>query len=142
MMCCVANFWSWRVLVSCGWNIFAKVLSHLVGLSGQVLGALCGSPFCPHSSERTCQGFVALGRSDTSHKEGTGDSQRETASSEFARVTHPDLRIQGNPLCQPVLATFVVTDQPAYSVESSCSSGQTAFATFVVADQLNQSSPL
>ena len=44
------------VVLGCGWNIHAKVLSHL-WLVWQLLGPLCGSPFCPSSSGRT---FCAL----------------------------------------------------------------------------------
>ena len=41
---CGTSFWNWRVLLSCGRNIRANVLSHVVGLSGV-------APGCTHGGE-------------------------------------------------------------------------------------------
>ena len=51
MMCCVANFWSWRDLVGWGWNILAEVLSRLVGVSGKCSASCVGGLFSSASEE-------------------------------------------------------------------------------------------
>ena len=72
MMYCVTNWWNWRVLVEWGWNIRAKVLSHLVGVSGKCSDSCVGRHFGSRSSERTFRVCFALYLSCLTHGQHLG----------------------------------------------------------------------
>ena len=61
MLCCVANFWSWRVLVSWRWNIRAKALSQLVGVSGKCSDSCVGCHFVQVQVKELCAHPISIG---------------------------------------------------------------------------------